>query len=443
ESYFPPLDKYFSISVISQKKGEFISVFDDISEKKKAEYRLKKQSKELSTLNKIIVLGNESKSLQEFLVKSYDEVLDIVGFDRGGVYLFDPESQHNNLVYHKNVHPDFVTAVEDVDISEGVFQKVFDKNKTFYIEDFSVFMENSKDLDIYSAVIVPLRSKDRYVGSLNLGSPVPQELSQDELDLLIAIGKQMGIIIQKFESEKLLMESEEKFRTLFEKADEGIILAETETEQILTANNKICEMLGYSLMEIKNLRFADLHPDESLHFIDEQFEREIDEYSMVNDIPMKRKDGSIFYSNVNSSQIEIAGKPYFLGFFSDVTNRMEAEQKLKESEEKFRSIAEYSDAEISIIQDGVFKYINQKALDTIGYTAEEIDLWKPNELFEKIVHPRQRDLALRLAERIQSGYKDYQFHDEIQFLSKLGDIIWLDSYTRSISFQGRKKLLRS
>ncbi|MHA2182815.1 MAG: PAS domain S-box protein, partial [Promethearchaeota archaeon] len=156
---------------------------------------------------------------------------------------------------------------------------------------------------------------------------------------------------------------------------------------------------------------------------------------------MKRKDGSIFYSNINSSQIEIAGKPYFLGFFSDVTNRLEAEQKLKESEEKFRSIAEYSDAEISIIQDGVFKYINQKALDTVGYTSEEIDLWKPNELFEKIVHQNQRELLRRIAERIQSGDKEHKFHDEMQFRHKSGEDIWLDMYSRSITFQGRPAAL--
>jgi PAS domain S-box-containing protein len=441
ETYFAPLKKYFRISVISPKKQEFISVFDDISDRKENEFRLKKQSEDLSTLNSIIALGNESTSLQEFLHKSYDRVLESAGFDRGGVYLYDPKTQHNILVHHKNVHSDFVVAVENVDISEGLFSSVFDKNNPFYIEDFSGFMENSKELGIYSAVIVPLRSKDKYVGSLNLGSSVHQELSQNELDLLVAIGKQMGIIIQKFESEKLLIESEEKFRTLFEKADEGIILADTETEQVITANNKICEMLGYPLEELKTMRFADLHPKETLHYIDERFGREIDEFSLVNDIPMKRKDGSVFYCNVNSSQIEIADQPYFLGFYSDVTNRMEAEQKLKESEEKFRSIAEYSDAEISIIQDGVFKYINQKALDTLGYMTEEIELWEPYELIEKIIHPNQRENVLRLTEDIQSGEKDYMLHDEIQFIDKFGNNLWLDTYTRSITFQGRPAVL--
>ena len=187
----------------------------DITDIKLAEQKLKEKNIELSVLNRIITLGNESQSLQEFLEKSYDQVLDIVDFDRGGIYLYDPETQHNILILHKNVHPDFIAAVEDVDISKGLFNTIFDKNKPFYIEDFSVFMENSKELGVYSAAIIPLRSKDEYVGSLNIGSPVHQILSHNELELLVAIGKQMGIIIQKFESEQLLKESEEKHREAY------------------------------------------------------------------------------------------------------------------------------------------------------------------------------------------------------------------------------------
>ncbi|MHA2130096.1 MAG: PAS domain S-box protein, partial [Promethearchaeota archaeon] len=342
ETYFQPLDKYFSISVISPKGGEFITAFDDISERKIAEIKMKKQKEDLSTLNRIISLGNESTNLQVFLRKSYGQVLNVTGFDRGGIYLYNSETRHNILVYHKNVHPDFIAAVENIDISEGLFKTIFDKKKPFYIDDFSKFMEGSKSLGVHSAVIVPLRSKDEYIGSLNLGYPKHQRISRDELDLLVAIGKQMGIIIQKFKSEKLLIESEEKFRTLFEKADVGIILSDMETEQIITGNNKICEMLGYNLQDLKRFRLADLHPKEALHYIDEKFEQELNEFSMVNDIPMKKKDGSVFYCNVNSSQIELAGKAYFLAFFRDITNRLEAERELRASEERYRELFESS-----------------------------------------------------------------------------------------------------
>jgi PAS domain S-box-containing protein len=207
---------------VKDKDDNIVGVVEstlDITEKKRAESRVEERSKALAVLNKIITLGNESTNLQEFLEKAYDEVLDSVEFDRGGVYLYNYETYRNKLVLHKNVHPDFISAVEDVDISEGVFSMVFDKNKPFYIKDFSEFMENSKDLGVFSAAIIPLHSKDKYVGSLNVASPKYQVLSQNELELLMGIGKQMGIIIQKFESEKLLKESEEKYRKAYNQAN--------------------------------------------------------------------------------------------------------------------------------------------------------------------------------------------------------------------------------
>ena len=157
-----------------------IEVVLDITNRKRAEQKLKANNIELSVLNRIITIGNESTNLKEFLEKSYDQVLDIVGFDRGGVYLYNPETQHNLLVHHKNVHNDFIAAVKDVDISVGLFSTIFDKNNPFYIEDFSEFIENSKELGVYSAAIIPLRSKDKYVGSLNIGSHFHQILSENE-----------------------------------------------------------------------------------------------------------------------------------------------------------------------------------------------------------------------------------------------------------------------
>ena len=196
----------------------FVESTLDITEKKMATVKVEERSKALAVLNKIITLGNESTNLREFLEKAYDVVLDSVGFDRGGVYLYNDETFRNKLVIHKNVHPGFIAVVKDVDITEGVFSRVFDKIKPYYIKDFSEFMENSKELGVFSAAIIPLRSKDKYVGSLNIGSPNYQELSHNELELLKAIGKQMGIIIQKFESEKLLKESEEKYRKAYSQA---------------------------------------------------------------------------------------------------------------------------------------------------------------------------------------------------------------------------------
>ena len=121
----------------------------------------------------------------------------------------------------------------------------------------------------------------------------------------------------------------------------------------------------------------------------------------------------------------------------DVTERMKAEQELKESEEKFRTIAEESIVGISIIQDDVIKYINQTFLDIIGYTQEKIQNWKPGDLFEKLTSPEQREEVREISQKNQSGKTKYTTNKEIKIISKNGDIFWIEFYARSIIYQGR------
>jgi PAS domain S-box-containing protein len=437
ETYFPPIDKHFKISVISSKKGEFITVFDDISEQKRTEQKLKEKNIELSVLNRIITLGNESTNLEEFLVKSYDQVLEIAGFDRGGVYLYNPETHHNFLVYHKNVHNDFIAAVEDVDISVGLFSTIFDKNNPFYIEDFSEFMENSKELGVYSAAIIPLRSKDKYVGSLNIGSQIHQILSENELDLLVAIGKQMGIIIQKFESENLLKESEEKFSKAFHSSPNMMAITHLEDGLILDVNDGFTQVLGYNREElIGNTTLGKdiwVNPKER-----EEFTKKMEEHGRVysQDIDVRTKSGDILTVLISGELISLNEDPYLITIASDITEHRKAERSLKESEEKFRTIAEQSFMGITIVQDDVISYANQAILDIFGYSLEEIKSWEPLE-YLKLFPPKDRAFILGQERKQQDGY-DRSIHNyKVQFFKKNGESGWLDLFSTPIEYKGK------
>ncbi|MFX1504311.1 MAG: PAS domain-containing protein, partial [Promethearchaeota archaeon] len=86
----------------------------------------------------------------------------------------------------------------------------------------------------------------------------------------------------------------------------------------------------------------------------------------------------------------------------DITERKLAEKKLKESEEKFRTITEESHLAICILQDNVVKYANQKVVDLYEYTIEEILNWKPGE-FTKIFTEDSLDIVLEQAKKKQAA----------------------------------------
>ena len=102
------------------------------------------------------------------------------------------------------------------------------------------------------------------------------------------------------------------------------------------ANRAFCDSLGYSQGEIEDLTVMDIHPEADLPRIIDVFEKQMRrEISMAMDIPVKRKDGSIFYADINSSYLEIAGDKYLVGFFRDVTeSKLVKEEARRVSEVK-------------------------------------------------------------------------------------------------------------
>jgi len=345
------------------------------SKQNEASEKLKEKNIELSVLNRIITIGNESTNLKEFLEKSYDQVLDIVGFDRGGVYLYNPETQHNFLVHHKNVHDNFIAAAEDVDISAGLFSTIFDKYNPFYIEDFTVIMENSKELGIYSAAIIPLRSKDKYVGSLNIGSQIHQILSENELELLVALGKQMGIIIQKFESERSLKESEEKYGQLFKILPLSLILISREGIYV-DCNTGTEKLFGYKREDLigKNFRSLPIIPSNNAPLFEERleflFKGEILEPVVFEAL---RKNGESVWINSHVSLVKIRNKNLALIIGQDITNERRAAYKIKESEEKYRHLFEKSPFSIILFDSkGIIKDCNSASEGLFGFKKEDL-----------------------------------------------------------------------
>jgi diguanylate cyclase (GGDEF)-like protein/PAS domain S-box-containing protein len=136
--------------------------------------------------------------------------------------------------------------------------------------------------------------------------------------------------IERKKAQEDLKESEQRFRAIFDNASDGILLADVENKKFHSGNNMICRMLGYSEEEIKKLRVNDIHPEPELPFITEQFERQARGGNrLAENIPMKRKDGSIFYTDINAFPVTLAGKNYLVGIFRDITERKQMEEKLQ------------------------------------------------------------------------------------------------------------------
>ncbi len=159
---------------------------------------------------------------------------------------------------------------------------------------------------------------------------VPINGTAGKVKAVMGIGRN---ITESKRVEEALKESEQRFRTIFDNAIDGILLVDLEKKKFYIGNKMICRMLGYELEELKNISVMEVHPKEHLPYIIDQFERQLrGEFTLSKDIPVKRKDGSIFYADINSSPIMLDGKRYLMGIFRDITEHKKAEEIRLENE---------------------------------------------------------------------------------------------------------------
>lgn len=129
-------------------------------------------------------------------------------------------------------------------------------------------------------------------------------------------------------SEEELRRAEEKFRTIFDGATDGILAADLKTWRFVYANPRICEITGYPLEELLKLGIDDIHPKKDLLYVIDHFTKQTQgKTNLAKDIPVLRKDEKVVYCDINSSSMRIGEQEYLVGFFRDITERKKAEEK--------------------------------------------------------------------------------------------------------------------
>ncbi|MEI9479976.1 MAG: PAS domain S-box protein, partial [Deltaproteobacteria bacterium] len=205
---------------------------------------------------------------------------------------------------------------------------------------------------------------------------IPRALGKEKI-ILLAIE---DITERKLLENELLQIQEENFRNVFDNAGDGILLADMGSKKFSVGNKAICRMLGYSPEEIKDLGIKDIHPEKDIAYITDQFEGQAKgEISLSRDLPVKKKDGTIIYADVNATNVTFAGKSHLMRFFHDNTERKQAEESLRESNEYLENLFNHANAPI-VVWDTKFRITRfnrafeiltgRNAADVIGQSLE-------------------------------------------------------------------------
>jgi PAS domain S-box-containing protein len=176
-------------------------------------------------------------------------------------------------------------------------------------------------------------------------------------------------ITARKQTEQAIRESELKFRTYIEHAPVAVFVTDI-TGRYIDCNPAAGELLGYDVAMLIGMQVTDITLPEDLARVMQDFQFLISEGQLDREYRVRRGDGRLIWITLRAVMLD---KEFALAFCRDITEHRQAEEALRESEERFRSIAEQMvDVLFVTATNGTIDYISPSAAQVFGWAPEEM-----------------------------------------------------------------------
>jgi len=352
----------FSAELLPIDGENFIlSSIADITERKQAEEEMQRRKEEAVRLaGELAVIAEIGRVISSTL--DIDEVYELFATEAQKLIPFDRVSV--NLINHdgKSFTNAYVSGFDVPERRPGSIIPMAGSVSEIFIQSRSgriIHVESHEDLvrqfpglnpsfvvraGIRSLIGVPLISRNEVIGNLHFRSKTLNAYTERDLQLAEKIGMQIAGAIANTrlfgdlsKTEQSLRESEEHYRDLFSRANEGLLIL-TPDGQLSEVNQAFAEMHGYTVEELnlKDIRVLDVLTDRALTDRNEIGRRIKDGEVVRFEVEHYHKDGHVFPLTVTSSMIQLGGQNYYLAFHQDITERRRALEMLEEERRQLR-----------------------------------------------------------------------------------------------------------
>ena len=231
-------------------------------------------------------------------------------------------------------------------------------------------------------------------------------------------------------------QSMEQYQRLFQHNPQPMWIFDLESFRFLDVNEAAISHYGYSRDEFMRMAVTDIRPDIDIETLKEQFKEVDSESAALGTLKHKRKDGSVIDVHVVGYREVFMGRPSYLATITDVTDRLRVEAALRESEERFRIMADTAPVMIWMSgADAGYNFFNKPWLDFTGRTPEQ----EFGRGWTEGLHPDDADRCLKT---YQSSFNGRQpFGMEYRLRRADGEYRWIlnrgvPRYTAKGEFSG-------
>ena len=209
-------------------------------------------------------------------------------------------------------------------------------------------------------------------------------------------------------------------RTVFEQSRDGIVVFD-ESGKVYQSNQHFADMHGYSLEEMLRLHVWDWNCEFTRDQMMERL-RKVKTLPPTFETRHKRKDGSLLDVEVSSTPVEFSGNVIYYGVIRDISARKRAEEALRESERRFKLIAETIEDVfwISDVETGKMVYVSPAYERIWGRTREE--LYANPRAFVEAAHPEDQEGLLAALELKRTGVA---YEHEYRLIRPDGSVVWI------------------
>jgi two-component system, NtrC family, sensor kinase len=254
-----------SESAIFDKSGKICglsAVIKDLTQRREREKRIERRNNQLFALIDVAEAITRMSEEKTFLKNVLDAVLRVTSLESGCIYLFNEEEEILRLSIFQNLGAPTIELLKIFELGEGIVGQAAVLNETLIVTNTATDRRLSRPIageKIGSMAAVPLVGRGEILrGVLALFNDLPRHFTEHECSMLTAIGKQVGVALERTQLIQEVTDSRQEWEETFDAMTDGVSI-HAPSGKIRRANESLGKMFGLKAEELVGIRCCELY----------------------------------------------------------------------------------------------------------------------------------------------------------------------------------------